>query len=224
MEQIEEMIFSGELKAGERLPTERELAVKMNVSQTVVNNGLSKLAERGLLRIAPRKGTFVADYMNEGGLETLASLVKYSKNHLPSELMRSMYEFRLYIERTFFHMATEKMVSADYEKLEGYLDELINSSDVSTKTEVAYEAVRYISQKSENEIYIMVINGFKSLYYAVFEKFFSVADINEAVRYVRRIIKCMAKSDFVGLDKALGNYQAYEFDTLERNKFFKKNG
>ena len=35
--QIQEMILSGELLPGDRLPTERELADEMNVSKTVVH-------------------------------------------------------------------------------------------------------------------------------------------------------------------------------------------
>ena len=69
IEQMEQKIFTGELKAGDRLPPEREIAKSMQISQTIVNNGLAVLAGRGLLKVVPRKGTFVSDYLNEGGLE-----------------------------------------------------------------------------------------------------------------------------------------------------------
>ena len=35
--QLEEMILSGELKPGDRLPSERELADEMNISKTIVH-------------------------------------------------------------------------------------------------------------------------------------------------------------------------------------------
>ena len=38
--QIEEMILSGELKPGDKLPTERELADEMNISKTIVHDGI----------------------------------------------------------------------------------------------------------------------------------------------------------------------------------------
>ena len=56
VEQVQGMILSGELKVGEKLPTERELAATMKVSLAVVNGGISRLAARGFVRIAPRKG------------------------------------------------------------------------------------------------------------------------------------------------------------------------
>ena len=41
--QIEEMILSGELKPGDKLPTERELADEMNISKTIVHDGIRNL-------------------------------------------------------------------------------------------------------------------------------------------------------------------------------------
>ena len=40
IQQIEGMILSGELRPGDRLPTERELADEMKISKTVVHEGL----------------------------------------------------------------------------------------------------------------------------------------------------------------------------------------
>ena len=40
--QMESMILSGELAAGEQLPNERDLAAQMNISRTVVNSGIDR--------------------------------------------------------------------------------------------------------------------------------------------------------------------------------------
>ena len=44
VQQIENMILSGELAFGEQLPPARELAAKMGVSRTVVTAGLHRMA------------------------------------------------------------------------------------------------------------------------------------------------------------------------------------
>ena len=49
VQQIENMILSGELAIGERLPPARELAVKMGVSRTVVTAGLVELEKLGFV-------------------------------------------------------------------------------------------------------------------------------------------------------------------------------
>ena len=54
--EIESMILSGELSIGEKLPPERELAQQMQISRSVVNDGIADLAQRGFLTIVPPTG------------------------------------------------------------------------------------------------------------------------------------------------------------------------
>ena len=49
VQRIQGMILSGELLVGSRLPPERTLAEQMHISRTVVNSGLTELAEQGFL-------------------------------------------------------------------------------------------------------------------------------------------------------------------------------
>ncbi len=65
-EELKRMILTGELRAGEQLPPERQMASEMNVSLAVVHAGITRLTALGFLRVAPRKGIFVADYLRTG--------------------------------------------------------------------------------------------------------------------------------------------------------------
>ena len=56
VQQLEGMILSGQLRPGEKLPTERELADEMKISKTVVHEGLRELHRLGFLNIASRRG------------------------------------------------------------------------------------------------------------------------------------------------------------------------
>lgn len=62
--QIEEdltaRIESGEVAAGDRLPTERELAEQLSVSRMTVRHALGRLQQRGLITRRQGSGTFVA--------------------------------------------------------------------------------------------------------------------------------------------------------------------
>ena len=51
VQQIENMILSGELAIGEQLPPARELSVKMGVSRTVISAGLVELEKLGFVEI-----------------------------------------------------------------------------------------------------------------------------------------------------------------------------
>ena len=50
VQQIENMILSGELSIGEQLPPARELAVKMGVSRPVISAGLVELEKLGFFQ------------------------------------------------------------------------------------------------------------------------------------------------------------------------------
>ena len=56
-----EQITSGELKAGDRLPPERELALSMNVSRITARQAIEALAKKGLVYREQGRGTFVAE-------------------------------------------------------------------------------------------------------------------------------------------------------------------
>ena len=56
-----EAIRKGELKAGDRLPTEQEIGERYNVSRNTVRLALAMLANEGAISSAPRRGTFVRE-------------------------------------------------------------------------------------------------------------------------------------------------------------------
>ncbi|MFI2474373.1 PLP-dependent aminotransferase family protein [Nocardia xishanensis] len=66
---IARLITSGELRAGDRLPTVRELSRRLGVSPATVSHGWRALAQAGLVVSRGRSGTFVA----EGGTRPASS-------------------------------------------------------------------------------------------------------------------------------------------------------
>jgi len=58
--QIRELISSGELQPGDRLPSERKLAEKLGVGRTNLRSAIQKLEFYGILKTIPQSGTIVA--------------------------------------------------------------------------------------------------------------------------------------------------------------------
>ena len=56
---LERAIQAGELKDGERLPSERQLAAQLGLSRTTVVSSYRELESRGLVRSHVGRGTFV---------------------------------------------------------------------------------------------------------------------------------------------------------------------
>jgi GntR family transcriptional repressor for pyruvate dehydrogenase complex len=59
VEQIEQSVQRGDLKPGDQLPAERELAAQFGVSRTAVREAVKALREKGLVEAYPGKGTFI---------------------------------------------------------------------------------------------------------------------------------------------------------------------
>lgn len=98
IQQVEGAILSGQLKPGDRLPTERELADTMHISKTVVHEGLRELHRLGFLDIASRRGVTVADYAQTGSLETLMAIMDYHGGLPDEKTARSILRLRYYLE------------------------------------------------------------------------------------------------------------------------------
>ena len=60
IKQIQELISSGQLKPGDKLPSERMLSEKFGVGRTYVRDAIRKLEFYGILKTLPQSGTVVA--------------------------------------------------------------------------------------------------------------------------------------------------------------------
>lgn len=124
LSQMEETILSGELKPGDKLPSERELADTMGISKTVVHEGIRELSRRGFLDVASRKGVHVADYTSTGNLDTLFAMIRYRGGMPDRKLLISLLDTRLYLECPALRILCERKDPADVSRLE----ELLNAA------------------------------------------------------------------------------------------------
>ena len=86
VQQIEESIVSGDLKPGDQLPAERELAQRFGVSRTAVREAVKALREKGLVEAYSGRGTFITDGTTQAVRQSLDLMVKIGQadgsNHL----------------------------------------------------------------------------------------------------------------------------------------------
>lgn len=117
VQQIENMILSGELAFGEQLPPARELAAKVGVSRTVVTAGLVELEKLGFVEIKARQGVYVCDYRRHGTMETLVAIMRYNGGALRQNEVRSLLETRDAMECMCMRLVVERSDTASLEAL-----------------------------------------------------------------------------------------------------------
>jgi GntR family transcriptional repressor for pyruvate dehydrogenase complex len=76
VQQIEDSILRGVLKAGDQLPAERELAQRFGVSRTAVREAVKALREKGLVEAYSGRGTFITDGTTQAVRQSLDLMVK----------------------------------------------------------------------------------------------------------------------------------------------------
>ena len=117
VEQLDNLILSGKLSIGEKLPSERELADSMQVSRSVVNAGLAEIADKGFLEIVPRSGTYVADYRKKGKLDTLISIMKFNGGTLPDPDILSILQIRKVLTALALELAIPRITDEEIQQL-----------------------------------------------------------------------------------------------------------
>jgi GntR family transcriptional repressor for pyruvate dehydrogenase complex len=76
VQQIEETILKGDLKPGDQLPAERDLAEQFGVSRTAVREAVKALREKGLVEAYTGRGTFVTNGTSHAIRQSLDLMVK----------------------------------------------------------------------------------------------------------------------------------------------------
>lgn len=161
--EIETMIISGKLKIGEKLPSERELAEKMNVSRTVINNGILQLAQKGFLRVEARSGVYVMDYRRYGSIETLVSLMNYHDGQLQDEEVDSILELKVVLDRLALTKVIESYQKKDIIVLEGLLNTFIEEEDKENCAELIFSFYHELAIISKNTLLPLIYSSFKIL-------------------------------------------------------------
>ena len=110
--QLHQLIDDGKLKAGDRLPSERELAETFRVSRSSVREAIKTLENEGMVTSRPGSGTFITAVNVEAIIPPLASLLSRGKDALVD-----LFEMRCLVEPSIAALAAERATPADIVRL-----------------------------------------------------------------------------------------------------------
>jgi DNA-binding FadR family transcriptional regulator len=172
---FEDLILSGKFSIGEKLPSERELALRLGVSRPVVHDGLMDLVSKGLVSMKPRVGTIVNDYRREGSLSMLTSLVNYQNGKLDPRLFESMVEMRMLFEVETARLAAVRRTKEQLEELKGLLEEeaKVDSREIQRIAEFDFGFHHLVAMATGNFIYPLLLNSFRQVYTSFTKRFFA---------------------------------------------------
>ncbi|MEM9918449.1 MAG: FadR/GntR family transcriptional regulator [Bacteroidota bacterium] len=146
--QIRELITSGQLKPGDKLPPERKLAERLGIGRSHVRDAIKKLEFYGILKTLPQSGTIVAG-MGIAALEGLISDVLMIEN----SDFGSLVETRVLLETESAKLAAMRRTDQDLldikAALQAYADK-INSGQPAVEEDLMFHLK--IAEASKNTV------------------------------------------------------------------------
>lgn len=188
-------ILSGDLKAGDRLPPERDMAEKMGVSRSSVHLAVLELAGKGFLEIIPRRGTVVCDYRKHPTPGSLPLLMSYGSVELEQELFSDMMETRLLLETESARLACSNIYESTFQEMQEIL-EALERSDADV-TDLLYGFHYRLVQASGNSIYSMIFRGFEPILRSLIALHYNVQanDLPESVKRRQELLDAIRNKD-----------------------------
>lgn len=214
VEKLEDQILSGKLCAGDALPSERQLHEETHISKTVIHAGLAELERKGFIEVVPRKGAFVANYDETGTMETLNALIRHNGGNMTTAQAKHFLEARIAIEGAALRRLAENSTEEDIAVLEQRLADIDAAASDPAGTERLAEAFfsfhRCICLRSGNEFFPLLLNEFKPIILAFWERsilFFGVAaNVSLSRRYLDDIRRKDGESAYSRLVKSVNEY------------------
>lgn len=159
-EQIEQRILSGELRTGDRLPTENELAEQFGASRTAVREAMKTLAQRGLIDTRPGRGAMVINATLQAMRHSLELLMRVEQVGGSADLMEVREMLEPEIAALAARRATQEQVTA--------MQEAVQAMDVSLQDADAYIAAdndfhRALAQGTQNKLILTLIDSIVDL-------------------------------------------------------------
>lgn len=145
---IEELVSSGELRPGDKLPAERELGERLGVGRGVVREAVKVLAERGLVSVEPGRGTFVIELGRDLISQHLARLFRMGVHR-----HTHLNEVRRILEVEIASLAAQRAKTENIEKMYQALEEMdenMTSPEAFIEADLAFHSA--LSEATQNEV------------------------------------------------------------------------
>jgi DNA-binding FadR family transcriptional regulator len=158
MEQIKDIVKKGELKSGDKLPSERDLCDKLEVSRASIREALKALQMLGLIEAKHGEGNFINENFENSLLEPLSIvfLLLGSKGGDVTEL-------RKIIEPETAALAAKNITNEQLIELKGIMEELNDTLDAEVSASLDKSFHYKIAQASGNHLISTVMFSISSL-------------------------------------------------------------
>ncbi|OPY65855.1 MAG: HTH-type transcriptional regulator LutR [Syntrophorhabdus sp. PtaU1.Bin050] len=153
-EHIKNLVYSGHLKPGDKLPSERELAQLFKTGRMLIRESLRTLEQSGFIFVKKGRegGIFVKNVGADVITGSIADMVKLGKISLDD-----LTETRLEVELSIIGLAIDRLDSSDLKKLRDnieYTEKLVEEGRISRDGNMMFHLI--LAKASRNYLLEMI--------------------------------------------------------------------
>lgn len=216
-QRLELELMSGHPPAGSQLPSERRLAERFEVSRPVIREVLRSLEERGLIAVAPGRGTFVRAFRWEDAVRPLDTIYR-RRQPTPRDLV----EARMMLERETAALAAEHADDADLSAMEGALKSFEDSRDIVARARADIDFHAAVARASHNPVIETMFGSITPLAFELMLRSLGDPTVSrEGIPYHREVLEAIRVHDSQRARDAMGGHLTIALHTygqdLDRN-------
>jgi GntR family transcriptional repressor for pyruvate dehydrogenase complex len=215
VDELREMILTGEIQPGKFLPTRKDLATQFGVGLSTVHEAIQALTAVGMLDSRPGKGTWVRD-------DALAMLIHPTvvKTRLGELHARELYEARLVVEVGLTELAAQRATPEEIERIWGTLKAMeatVQDDDAFVKADLEFHLA--VARAGHNDLLEEFYHLTRRLLLDVLSGLVKLPYVKEdGIRLQRAIAEAIEKHDPQKARQATIEHMAsviHTLDTLE---------
>jgi GntR family transcriptional regulator, transcriptional repressor for pyruvate dehydrogenase complex len=160
VQQVEDSILKGQLKPGDQLPAERDLAQLFGVSRTAVREAVKTLREKGLVEAYSGRGTFVTDGTSQAIRQSLDLMIRINQQDGSANLA----ELRMVLEPEIAGLAAprieDQLLSAMREAV-AVMDRNLHDPDAYVEADLDFHLA--LAEAVENPLILSLLDSIVGL-------------------------------------------------------------
>lgn len=211
VERIKQLILKGELKEGDRIPSERELCEQFAVSRASVREGLKILSLQGLLS-RTNAGTVITTSFSSILEETLTLKIL-----LDDTSYEDTTEARLFLEKTMVRLAAQRITDEDLKLIQAHLDAMIDAEERGNNNDFVIADIAFhqqIAKASRSSVLNILYNSIIMLVFKVQTRVgYDASVMKESIKYHKKILEALRRGDVPDSENEM---QMHLLDVQER--------
>jgi DNA-binding FadR family transcriptional regulator len=180
-DQVRELIYSGILKPGDKLPSERELASQFNAGRMVVREALRTLEHSGLIEI--KQGSLGGAFIKDAGPKVMTRSI-WDMVNIGNIKIKDLTEVRLGIEKVILEFAIVRINNEELDLLQKNIEdtkELAAKGSRVVKNNLNFHLL--LAKSSRNPLFQMIAESIMN----VMESF--LLSLRPNKEYGRKVLK-----------------------------------